>query len=547
MEHKTLRLGETLCEAGLIDHSQLLQALEDQKNNPCKLGELLVKNGWINHQQLTETLAKIFQIPFVRLSETVFDEQVIGLIPYEILQTYKVIPIAIEDNHLMLATNNPLDVSALQDIQYKSGYLINPVMAGLQEIDEHLQEYADSLHNVQSIKTGNSQSAPSSSVVQWVDSTIRRAIKERASDIHFEPQRDKMRVRFRIDGILYERASMEKELERNVISRIKIIGNMDVAENRRPQDGRMSFSTGKAEYDIRISTLPNILGENLVLRILNKHYMQRSFSELGMEGYEISIMNRLLKKPYGLILATGPTGAGKTTTLYSALNQLNQTSRNIISVEDPVEYELKGINQTPINKSIGYTFANSVRHILRHDPDIIMIGEIRDVETAEIAIRAALTGHLVLSTIHANTASGAITRLLEMGIEPFLVSYALNGALAQRLVRQICPNCHEEHIPQEEALESITRLVPHNNGEEITIAKAVGCEQCAHTGYKGRIGLFEILEMTEPIRMMVLKQADERGIMTEAMKHGMATLKMSGFQKVLKKVTTIEEVMGMIY
>lgn len=534
------RLGEILFEEGLIEPSQLTAALEEQKTDKRKLGRVLVDKGWVSEDKLTEVLARIFQLPYIRLSNTIVDKKVLGIVSYELMQNYKVFPISFKNDNLIVATNDPLDVAALQEVQYKSGYPVNPVMASLHDIEEYLRGYSDSLHTINAMKAVSDKSYEGTPVQQLVDSFINTAIKEKASDIHFEPLKDRMRVRFRIDGVLYERNPIPKELERNVISRIKIISGMDVAENRRPQDGRSSVVKDNQEYDLRISTLPDILGESLVLRILNKNFMSRSFESLGMDASETKIMKRLMHRPYGLVLVTGPTGSGKTTTLYSILTQLNQVAKNIVSVEDPVEYILEGINQTAINKLMGYTFATAMRHILRHDPDIIMIGEIRDAETAEIAIQAALTGHLVFSTVHTNTAAGAITRLLEMNIEPFLISSAMNGVIAQRLVRKLCPNCKTEYMPTDEIFQNIKRIIPLSTPPKL--AQRVGCDQCLQTGYAGRTGIFEILECDDDIRKLILKSASEEDILQKALPKGMKNLRMAGFQNVVKKITTLEEV-----
>ncbi len=546
-ENKTLRLGEILFAERLIGYNQLVEALETQKSDHRKLGELLVDKGWINHEKLAEVLARIFNLPFIRLAEVTIDEKVLGAISPELMKTYQVLPIALTDHCLTLATSDPLNISAIQEIQYKSGYLISPVMASQKDIEVHLQKYATTIKSLDAMKAvsqshKNTQSNP---IVHLVDSLINKAIEEKVSDIHFEPQHDRMRVRFRIDGVLYEKAPIPKELERNVISRIKIIGGMDVAENRRAQDGRTTIIYNHEEYDIRMSSLPDVLGENLVLRVLSKRFANRSLDSLGLAAPEVTIIKKLLTRPYGLLLVTGPTGAGKTTTLYSMLNQLNQVSKNIISVEDPVEYELAGITQTSSNSFIGYTFANAIRQILRHDPDIIMVGEIRDVETAEMAIRAALTGHLVLSTMHTNSAVGAITRLIEMGIEPFLIGSVVVGVIAQRLVRKVCTSCRKEYSPEADVLQGIGKTI--SLPAQVTLAHAAGCDKCLKTGYWGRGGIFEILQMDPSIRELILKSTTETDIEQFAISKGMKTLRMAGLQKVLDKVTTMEEIMRVTF
>ncbi len=541
-EEQSLKLGQVLCREGLLEQDQLFEVLEVQKVDPRRIGELVVDKGWVTEKQLAENLAKMFQLPYVSLTDETIDKEAFKLISYELTQTHQVLPIAVNGNTITLATNNPLDLNALQEIQYKSGYLIEPVMASLTEIQEHLQEHAHSFLTLDAEKKEeDSQQASSSTIVSLVDSIIHAAIHERASDIHFEPHKDKMRVRFRIDGVLYEKSPVARELQRNVIARIKIIAGMDVAETRRPQDGRTTFTHAGVEYDLRISTLCNIYGENLVLRILSKKFASRSFESLGMDAAEVNMMTELMGRPHGLILVSGPTGAGKSTTLYSLMTQLNDVAKNIISVEDPVEYELEGINQTPVNSYIGYTFASAMRNILRHDPDIIMLGEIRDVETADAAIRAALTGHLVLSTVHTNTAAGAVTRLLEMGIEPFLIGSSVIGVVAQRLVRALCPDCRREYTPDQETIDLIKGYVPFKNGTKL--AEAVGCDKCFNTGYVGRTGIFEILCIDKAMKDMIVKSADESDLAAHAQKKGMTTLRQSGLMKVMQQQTTLEEVM----
>ncbi len=549
MEYNAAKLGQILCEKGLIADEQLQEILESQKTDNRRLGEILLDRGLIDENVLAETLAQVFQIPYVDLSATVLDPEVVAKIPHDLLQEYNVIPISATELRITVATNNPLDVNALQDIQVKSGLMVTPVMASRRDIEQAIQEYVDGVHGGQARSSGSGpaqkKNLSDQTVIEMVDAIIRRAIKEKASDIHFEPLKSKMRVRFRINGVLYERDSINQDLQRNCISRIKIISGLDVAESRRPQDGRANFSVSGQQFDLRISTLPNLNGENLVMRLLNKSFMGQSFDKLGMDAQQTELINGFVSKPYGLMLVTGPTGAGKTTTLYSMMNQLNNSEKSIVTVEDPVEYELAGINQTSTNKHIGYTFANAIRHILRHDPDIIMIGEIRDQETAEIAIRAALTGHLVLSTMHTNTAAGAITRMMEMDIEPFLISSALNGIIAQRLVRRLCDKCKKEHTADIETEKKINQYIPFD--ESSMLAHPVGCPACANTGYEGRVGLYEVLKVDEEVRRMIVKGADERDIVKYCVSQGMKQLQMSGIQKVVNKETEFNETIHSVF
>ncbi|MBU4333083.1 MAG: GspE/PulE family protein [Candidatus Omnitrophica bacterium] len=544
MQNKSLRLGEVLFEEGLIKIDQLHEALEMQKKDSRHLGKILLEKGWIDAHELIRILAAQYQLPYVPLSDVKIPAEIMNMVSYDLMQTYKIVPIDFDNNYLTIATNNPQDISALQDIQVKCGCLIKPVMSNIQDIEKIIQEYSDSLHSINAIKATGNKSIEDSPVINLVDALIRRAIKERASDIHFEPLKNTLRVRFRIDGVLYQKENISKELERNIISRVKIISGMDVAESRRPQDGRTSFVNGEMEYDIRISTLPNSNGESLVLRILSKEFAFKSLELLGMDPEERTIMNRLLSRPHGLFLVTGPTGAGKTTTLYAMLNILNKTDKNIISVEDPIEYEMEGVNQTSVNPYIDYKFSNSIRHILRHDPDIIMVGEIRDVETAQMAIRAALTGHLVISTMHTNTAVGAITRLLEMNIEPFLISSAINGVISQRLVRQLCPDCKKDYEPDKARKKVIQQVMSVK--DNIILAQEAGCSKCLQTGYQGRLGVFELLNIDEDIKSLILKSADEKEISQKALSAGMKRIKVAGMHKVIQKKTTMEELLRII-
>lgn len=544
-ENKTDKLGEVLIAEGLINRQQLASALQIQNTDNRRLGDILVSEGFVSDVQLSQILARIHKLPFVNLADIQIKEDVFAVVAMDLLEQHKVLPIEIKGITLVVATNNPLDVSGLQEIQYMSGLQVKPVIAGREDIETHLKKYSESIHTVRTIKLVKDSGADSAPIIKMVEALIGMAIKERVSDIHLEPMAQHMRVRFRIDGVLYEKAPVPKDMERKVLSRIKILSGMDVADSRRPQDGRMTLPEQYKNFDVRVSTLPDIMGENMVLRLLDKSFTKFSFDSLGMDEVEIDMIKKLVTRPYGIMLVTGPTGAGKTTTLYSVLNSLNHPTRNIITVEDPVEYKIPGINQTLINTKSGYTFATAIRHILRHDPNVIMIGEIRDVETAEIAIRAALTGHLVLSTLHTNTAAGAIMRLLDMNIEPFLIQSSMIAVIAQRLVRRLCPKCKKEYIPSDEVKESIARYceVP----KDITLASPVGCEHCFQTGFAGRVAVYELLNVNEGIRNLILKAPSEHDITQLAVSKGMKTLRKAGLDKALKKVTSLEEVMGISF
>jgi len=536
------RLGDTLVKQGMITEVQLLTALQEQKNTDKKLGQIFISKGLITRRQLAETLAKMYQLPMVDLAKIEIQENLLGLFPYELLQNYGVVPISLEENFLTVAIHDPLEIDALQELRYISGYQIKPVVADEDQIHQWLDERQDAFRTIEVISDLQSGEKQEGSIIRLVEVMLIRAVNERASDIHIELQKDKMRVRHRIDGELYEKLSVPKEIHRKVISRVKVMANMDLAETRHPQDGRFSFTVSEVEYDIRVSSIPDIMGENMVLRILNKQYIHRPIETLGLEDDEIKVIRRLIRRPYGMILATGPTGAGKTTTLYSILNTLNKPNKSIITIEDPVEYELPGISQTHINPQAGYTFARAIRHILRHDPNIIMVGEIRDPETAEIAIRAALTGHLVLSTLHTNSAPGAVTRLLDMGIQPFLISSAVIGVIAQRLVRRLCPECKRMYEPSLDEKQEFESLV--GSAQDMVLAEPVGCEKCFKTGYMGREGLFEVLTIDQNIRKLIVQHGNEQDIKQSAIQNGMKTLKMAGMRKALKRITTVQEVLG---
>ncbi len=540
MKEQKQRIGEVLIANGLIEHPQLVRALENQKNDPRKLGELLVELGFIEETKLVEVLANIFRLPFIHLSDVVISDQALGTVSADFIQEHQVLPIAIHDGILTIAMRNPLDVSLLQELQVKCGCSVNPVMASIKEIKDYIPKFISRQTELINREQEERLKVQASPMIRLVNELLEQAIVEKVSDIHLQPQKKHLRVRFRIDGILYDKKPIEKELERQVLSRFKVMAGMDVADNRRPQDGRAMINFRNQNFDIRLSTIPDILGENLVMRILTKDYFNKDMSALGFDKDEISLINRIVDRPYGLILTTGPTGSGKTTTLYSMLNRLNQPGRNIITVEDPVEYEMTGITQTAINDFIGYRFATAIRHILRHDPDIIMIGEIRDVETAEIAIRAALTGHLVLSTMHTNTAAGAITRLLEMDIEPFLISTAVSAVFAQRLARVLCPHCKQEYTPTAQVQDSLKGF--YQAGATLKLAKPQGCTHCLGTGFSGRTAIYEILDVDDDFRALILKNASEKEMITAANKNGMKSLRASGIKNTLKQLTSLEEI-----
>jgi len=563
---KNLRLGEILLKQGVITEEQIYQALEDQKTNKKVIGEILIEKGLLTEQVLVEVLAKEFHLSFVDLTKEKIDEQLVKQFPAYLLKKYCVFPLRAENGHLIVATSDPLDILPLQEIGRLGNCTVKAVLATSKQIESCINKYSGPMqHATEAIKEIVAKKKESETdeiseksleeleiavheapIVKLVNSIIAEAIEQDSSDIHFEPQVNALFVRFRIDGVLYDKMTVPHDLQPAVISRIKIISGMDIAERRVPQDGRISISALDRSFDVRVSTLPGIYGEKVVLRLLAKETILISLESLGLDGSELNLLNRLIHRPYGIILITGPTGSGKTTTLYSILNTLNDATRNIITVEDPVEYELARIHQTAINVRAGYTFATAIRHILRQDPDIIMVGEIRDLETAEIAIQAAITGHLVLSTLHTNNAPGAITRLIDMDVEPFMISSAVIGVIAQRLVRKLCPFCKKEYTAPVDLQKSIADLLPKDT-EKLILAKPQGCEKCNNIGYSKRTGIFEILNMTDELRELTLKKVDETELSKQAISQGMRTLRVSGVKKALEKITSLEEVMRVAF
>lgn len=548
---KSLRIGEILVKQKIITEDQLKEALKIQATKKKLLGEILIDQGYLDEDTLGRILAKEFLLPFVNLSEEQIDGNVIRLFPVAVLKKCRVFPLRLEGNTLVLATSDPLDIMSLQEIGRLSGFTQKLVMAPRRQIESFVNKYVltekqnipETVVSQASAETPAVDEAPT---IRLVSSLIEEAIGQNASDIHLEPQADGLLVRFRIDGVLYEKMRIPANTRASVLSRVKIMSGMDITEKRVPQDGRTNVKLQGSAYDIRVSTLPGVFGEKIVLRILNQSSILIPLENLGPDEYEMSLLERLIKRPYGIILITGPTGSGKTTTLYSILNKLNEVSRNIVTVEDPVEYELSRIHQTAINVKAGYTFARAIRHILRQDPDVIMVGEIRDVETAEVAIQAAITGHLVLSTLHTNNASGAITRLLDMNVEPFLITSAVIGVVAQRLIRKLCPYCKTEYQAPEEMKTEIGGYLS-SPAEPLILARPQGCSKCNDIGYNGRTGIYEILVMNDAVRDLTLKKAGEPEISKAAISGGMRTLRGSGIKKAVDKITSLEEVMRTVF
>lgn len=551
------KLGELLLEQELIDEEKLELGLKDQVNTKERIGEALVRLGLLSEEDLIKTLGRQLGLPYLSLSEypKIFPDNID--LPVKFMKQYKVFPLGVYDNKIKVAINDPLDTYALDALKLASGRELDLYMSTEKDILDAVEQFfGKGSSKMERIIDGISEDeyeispeateedvhhlrdmALEAPIIKLVNLIISRAVEERASDIHVEPFENDLHIRYRIDGILHKVESPPKRLQLAVISRVKIMAKLNIAERRLPQDGRIRLRVAGKEIDLRVSTIPTLYGESVVMRILDRTSAIISLEKLGFPSQPLKSYEELIMRPYGILLVTGPTGSGKTTTLYASLNRINSTEKKIITIEDPIEYQLDGINQIQVKPKIGLTFANGLRHIVRQDPDIIMVGEIRDLETADISIHSALTGHLVFSTLHTNDAPGAVTRLLDMGIESFLASSSLIGVMAQRLVRIICPNCKDPLTPSEEILQEIK--APKGT----IIYHGKGCEECRYTGYKGRTGIFELMIITENIRRLILDKTSANIIKQKAISQGMQTLRENGWQKVREGVTTVEEVL----
>lgn len=554
------RLGEMLVKAGLITQDQLNKALAQQEVAGGRIGANLVKLGFITEDEITSFLSRQYGVPSINLSHFEIDPSVIKLVPPEIAQKHLVIPINRTGSVLTVAMADPSNIFAIDDLKFMTGYKVEPVVAAESAIRNTINKYYNTTGEVEKLIkaaggeeitalieeeeldiTQLQQATEEAPVVKLVNLILSDAVKKGASDVHIEPYEKAFRVRYRIDGVLYEVMAPPLKLKDAITSRLKIMARLDIAERRLPQDGRIKLKVAGKELDFRVSTLPTLFGEKVVLRILDKSNLTLDMARLGFDPQALKDFEQAILQPYGMVLVTGPTGSGKTTTLYSALNRLNQPETNIMTAEDPVEYNLPGVNQVQMKPEIGLTFAQALRSFLRQDPDVIMVGEIRDYETAEIAIKAALTGHLVLSTLHTNDAPSTVSRLINMGVEPFLVSASTNLILAQRLVRKICVACKEEiHVPHQ-ALVSLG--FSPEEAKALKVYKGKGCMTCSDTGYKGRVALYEVMVMKENVKDAVLEGASVSELRELARKNGMRTLREAGLQKIREGVTSIEEVM----
>ncbi|MCM1539016.1 MAG: Flp pilus assembly complex ATPase component TadA [bacterium] len=554
---KKIRIGDMLVDAGVITPEDLQRGLELQKKSGRKLGETLVEEGIVSDETLATLLAEQLGMEMVDVQGITIPENVLSLVPQHMLRSKKMLPYAIDPNNmnvLLVAMADPMDFSAMDDISIITNLQVEPAIAtqqsimlaldrlyGGSDVDEALEQYAKEREQkeVDVEEELLNEDINNSPIVVLVNEMIEKAVRQRASDIHIEPLERKVRIRYRIDGALYERASYSTAILPALIARIKIVGGMDIAEKRKPQDGRITSVVDRMEYDIRVSILPTVYGEKVVMRLTSKTALTRNKSQLGLKEGELKQFDHIMRNPHGIILVTGPTGSGKSTTLYTALSELNTEDVNIITVEDPVEANINGINQVQVNNKAELTFASALRSILRQDPDIIMIGEIRDTETAGIAVQASITGHLVVSTLHTNSAAGSVTRLIDMGIEPYLIADSVVGIIAQRLVRRLCPECKKPHEATEEEREQLGVSME----EPLTIYEPCGCPKCDQTGYKGRIGVYEILEMSQKLKSIIVKGGGAEDIKEQALLEGMHTLHMSASEYVIDGITSYHEMM----
>lgn len=558
---KRSRIAELLLASGHITREQLDNALEVQRQEKRMrpLGKVLVDLGYVSMAVVAAALATQMGLRFIDLSEYRINPEAVAAISEPFARRYLSLPIDInrDKNALVVAMSDPTNVLALDDLQIMTGYSIEPVVVAEDELIrliDKLWKLGDNVSDV--LQDAGAIGGPAemseiekvsevvddAPIVKLVNLIISQAIRDRSSDVHIEPGEKELRVRYRIDGVLHEVMTVPRRIQSGVISRLKIMGDLDIAERRIPQDGRASMVVDRKAIDLRIASCPTVYGEQIVMRILDKSSVLINIEDLGFDDQLLADFQACYNKPYGLILVTGPTGSGKTTTLYATLNVLNQVDRKIITVEDPVEYRLAGINQTQVNPKAGLTFAAGLRSILRLDPDVIMVGEIRDMETAKIAVESSLTGHLVLSTLHANQAAGAVTRLTEMGIEPFLIGSGVECSLAQRLARRLCPHCKQ---PYEAPEDLVVRLHAERFFEGKTIFRPApkGCERCSGTGYRGRLGLYELLKVDEDIERLIIERATTDDMTRLAIEKGMRTLRHDGFDRVAKGITSIEEIL----
>lgn len=552
----SVKLGDILIQKGLLTDAKLQEAIEQQKSSGKKLGQVLIDSKFAPELDVYEALGQQLQLPFIRLKMGLYDAEVSQSLDRTISQRLGVLALFKIRNTLFLATSSPQDVPLINEIEDRTGLTVSPVLAAPADINKHLIEafdgtgFADNIvvdleegfevveSNALSDYDAIDEMAAGSPVINLVNSLIQRAVRDGASDVHIEPGRIRSRVRYRIDGVLYEAIAPSAEMHPAIVSRLKVMANLDIAERRMPQDGRIQVQTQGRQVDLRFSSLPGLHGEKVVLRVLDKNNAILDIEKLGMKASNVTRFRELMTRSYGLVLVTGPTGSGKTTSLYAALNHLNSIEKNIVTIEDPVEYQLDIINQNEVRAGIDLSFAKMLKHILRQDPDIVMVGEIRDRETAEIAVQAALTGHLVLSTLHTNDSIGAITRMIDMGVEPYLLSSALLGVVAQRLLRTICPSCKTKFVAPPQVCEEYG----FDTNTPVQLAKGRGCSECYDSGYRGRAGIHEILEVTPELQRLIMSNPSRDQLNAYLEDYAVETLIHNGLDRVLAKETTLEEV-----
>ncbi|MCR5417765.1 MAG: Flp pilus assembly complex ATPase component TadA [Lachnospiraceae bacterium] len=553
---RKLRIGDVLINDGILTPERLEEALAIQKEKKKRLGEVLIEDGFITDEAMANALSRQLGYDRANMSDVSIPADLISLFDVDVLRKYSAIPYSYDDrnvNIILMAMSDPMDLLAVDDLSMISNRMIQPVVATPNEIMLAIDKYYGNAEASKAAKDYEAERADlfaeedidkminddvnNSPIVQLVNSMLEQAVRQRTSDIHIEALEKSVRVRYRIDGALFERMTYNIKLLPAIVARLKVVGGMDISEKRKPQDGRITTFVDNREYDIRVSILPTVYGEKTVMRITNKGNLTRDISELGFSDEERKTFTHILKNPHGIILVTGPTGSGKSTTLYTALSELNTEAVNIITVEDPVEANVAGINQVQTNVKAGLTFASALRSILRQDPDIIMIGEIRDTETASIAVQASITGHLVVSTLHTNSAASTVSRLEDMGIEPYLIADSVVGIIAQRLVRRLCQKCKQKRPANEEEKELLN--LPLDS--EVEIYEPVGCANCDNSGYRGRIGVYEIMEVTNDVKRAIAKGYDADKIKDVALTQGMSTLRMSATRYVLAGITSVSE------
>ncbi len=554
-------IGEILKEKGLITEEQLNKALSEQRNSGKLLGKILVEKGYVSEKDILSVLSVQLGMKEVDLSKVKIPKELLDRVPSSIAKAYKIIPVRMEGNTLVVAMGDPMNIQILDDLRFMLDFEVKGLRSNEEEVNDAIEKFygvqaesiEDLLKEVEAAATPAKEEEKEVSdlaaleemarqlpIVKLVNLVLIQAIKDRASDIHFEPFEDQFKIRYRVDGILYEMLPPPKHFAIPVTTRIKVMAQMDIAERRKPQDGRIALHMGGNEIDMRVSTLPTVFGESVVMRVLDKSVLRHSLDELGFQQSDLEKIRKIIRKPNGIVLVTGPTGCGKTTTLYAALMELNSIDVKIITTEEPVEYDVEGIIQVSINSAIGLTFDKCLRSILRQDPDIILVGEVRDLPTAEMSIHSSLTGHLVFSTLHTNDAPSTITRLLDMGVESYLIASTLEAIISQRLVRMLCQQCKEEYTPTEERLKKLG--LSSEEAKNIKFYKEKGCPACNNIGFVGRIGLFEIMLLNDEIRGLIGERATTSKIRNAALKIGMRTLRDDGIDKIKKGITTIDEI-----